>query len=216
MVQILKHEKYGYIKLSGEDTHIWFTSDHHFYHENIIRLAKRPFNNVEKMTQILIDYWNNTVEPDDIVFHLGDFCWSRDPSVWKKLLDRLNGKKVLILGNHDSRKCVEQVQNEYHRFIDIRERLEVRWSLKGTNNDIKRYILDHYPQYEWEGSYHGVYHLHGHIHEKDSAIAKIKSYNVSVERNCYRPVSLNEINYLFEYKEANNLLNLGLNNLILQ
>ena len=53
---------------------VYFTSDTHFYHSNIIDFCKRPFKNVEDMNETLIENWNRIVSQDDNVFHLGDFC----------------------------------------------------------------------------------------------------------------------------------------------
>ena len=58
-----------------DGSNIFFTSDSHFGHENIIRFCKRPFNSVREMNEELIHRWNSKVRPNDIVFHLGDFCW---------------------------------------------------------------------------------------------------------------------------------------------
>ena len=79
---------------------VFFTSDTHFYHGNIIRFCNRPFEDVEMMNETIISNWNNTVGLDDTVFHLGDFCLGGSAE-WTKILDRLNGKIYLILGNHD-------------------------------------------------------------------------------------------------------------------
>lgn len=79
---------------------VFFTSDTHFYHGNIIRFCNRPFKDMEMMNETIISNWNNTVGQDDIVFHLGDFCLGGSAE-WTKILDRLNGKIYLIMGNHD-------------------------------------------------------------------------------------------------------------------
>ena len=79
---------------------VFFTSDTHFYHGNIIRFCNRPFKDVEMMNETIISNWNNTVGQDGIVFHLGDFCLGGSAE-WSKILDRLNGKIYLIMGNHD-------------------------------------------------------------------------------------------------------------------
>lgn len=79
---------------------VWFTSDTHFGHENIIKYCNRPYPGVPEMNTDLLINWNNTVQPDDTVFHLGDVCMGRmDESL--QFVSRLNGQKVLILGNHD-------------------------------------------------------------------------------------------------------------------
>lgn len=80
--------------------HVFFTSDTHFNHSNIIRFCNRPFHNVEEMNETIIRNWNSVVAPDDIVFHLGNFCLG-GAAEWTKILERLNGRIYLILGNHD-------------------------------------------------------------------------------------------------------------------
>ena len=83
---------------------IFFISDTHFGHKNIIKFTDsnnnpiRPFNNVEEMDECMADRWNAVVRPNDRVFHLGDGVINRR---CLPILDRLNGKKVLIKGNHD-------------------------------------------------------------------------------------------------------------------
>jgi len=206
--------KYGYIEFTDvkDEQNVWFTSDHHFFHKNIIRLCNRPFSDMQEMSDKLIEKWNSVVQPNDYVFNLGDFCWSGSSDQWIKLLDKLNGIQILVIGNHDDRKCVEKVEKHYTpnqitsivtKLLSVKERLEVRCGKR-------RYILDHFPQYNWEGKHHGVYHLHGHIHEKNNEIGTINSYNVSVERNDYRPISLVEVNQILDKQKEENIINLSL------
>ena len=83
-----------------DGSRVYFTSDTHFNHANIIRYCQRPFKDVTDMNEAMIANWNRTVGDDDIVFHLGDFCLG-GAAEWTQILDRLNGKIYLILGNHD-------------------------------------------------------------------------------------------------------------------
>jgi len=79
---------------------LWFTSDLHFGHRNIIGFCDRPFNTVHEMNEAIIAQWNSQVEPNDVVHVLGDVCMGHlDDSV--PLLARLNGFKMLTPGNHD-------------------------------------------------------------------------------------------------------------------
>jgi calcineurin-like phosphoesterase family protein len=78
---------------------IYFSSDHHFWHTNIIRFCNRPYASIEEMNEMLILNWNNTVKPDDIVYYLGDFSLATRPV--ETVTPRLNGKKFLVPGNHD-------------------------------------------------------------------------------------------------------------------
>ncbi len=76
---------------------VWFTSDTHFAHRNVIEFCKRPFASIEEMDEEIIRRWNERVEPGDRVYHLGDFAFGdHDP-----YLSRLNGMKNLVIGNHD-------------------------------------------------------------------------------------------------------------------
>lgn len=89
------------IKLN-KNQNIFFTSDLHFNHSNVIKWCNRPFLNVEEMNQSLIDNWNKKVSNKDIVFHLGDLFWKYYND--KQILDALNGERIyLIPGNHDSK-----------------------------------------------------------------------------------------------------------------
>lgn len=71
----------------------------HFGHSNIIQFCDRPFASVEEMDYNLIKNWNEKVPPDGLVFHLGDFGWGGYQE-YKKIRDQLNGKIILIKGNH--------------------------------------------------------------------------------------------------------------------
>ena len=79
---------------------IFFTADHHFGHENIIRFSERPFESLEQMNEEMIRKWNEKIEPGDTVYHLGDFSLGK-PDFTKEILDRLNGNIHLIKGNHE-------------------------------------------------------------------------------------------------------------------
>ncbi len=77
---------------------LFFTSDTHFNHTNILQYCNRPFKTVDQMNETIITNWNNVVGPDDVIFHLGDFCLG-GAEEWNKILDRLNGRIYLVLGN---------------------------------------------------------------------------------------------------------------------
>ena len=84
---------------------IYFISDTHFYHSNIIKYCNRTFKDVNEMNETIISNWRFFITKDDIVYHLGDFCLSSDDDI-KNIFNRLNGNKILIRGNHD-RKSVK-------------------------------------------------------------------------------------------------------------
>lgn len=78
---------------------VWVTSDTHFWHANIIHYCGRPFKEVTEMNEILIKNWNETVAPNEVVYHLGDFALAA--RAVETIVPRLNGRINLILGNHD-------------------------------------------------------------------------------------------------------------------
>ena len=85
------NEKTMNYKFDG--SRVFFTSDTHFNHTNIIRFCNRPFKDVSHMNETMISNWNRVVGPEDIVFHLGDFCLGGSAE-WINVLNRLNGKNI--------------------------------------------------------------------------------------------------------------------------
>lgn len=151
-----------HIDLQSEQR-IWFTSDLHFGHRNILRFCNRPWNNENDMAKSLIENWNNTVSGNDIVFVLGDTFWFNNSRDIKKVLSQLKGKDIYILpGNHDDFES-------YHRVTDPRIHLcqdvVVMWITKGGQP--KREVwLSHYPMMSWPHRERGAYHFFGHIHSQ--------------------------------------------------
>jgi len=81
---------------------IYFSSDHHFYHHNIIKYCNRPFHNVDEMNSAMITKWNEVVKPNDFVYYLGDFAFAK-PEQMQAIFSSLNGTKILAgIGNHDN------------------------------------------------------------------------------------------------------------------
>ena len=102
---------------------IRYLSDLHFDHETILAFDNRPFNSVAELGEALIARWNAVVEPEDLTWILGDFC-PGDGARWRTLLQRLNGRKALICGNHDAPESVEAARDlledvaEYREIVD--------------------------------------------------------------------------------------------------
>ena len=155
------------------------TSDHHFYHENIIKYAGRPFAGVEEMHEVMIKCWNEVVGPDDQVWHLGDFCMSGHLDDMSRILGQLNGEKILVIGNHDTYKKAEYLsagfKEVYAHPLIIHKVL----------------ILSHEPLTMSEDM--PYYNLHGHTHDRDVMENENKRRNVSVEKTGFYPVNLGKI-----------------------
>lgn len=184
------------LKLKSSEVNIWFTSDLHFGHRNIIRFCNRPWKTVEEMDKALINNWNSVVGKDDIVFDLGDFAFASN-SRWKDILNQLNGHHYLILGNHD----VSRYPGD--KTMELFERVEYQMIIKIDD----RYVyLNHYPYLCYGGSYkeqdQAVWQLFGHVHTRPDDTGKDHDrlymlfpyqYDVGVDNNNYYPVSWNQI-----------------------
>lgn len=100
---------------------VWMTSDTHYSHKNTLRYCGRPFFTIEECDEAMIERWNSKVKPEDTVYHIGDVAMHTAPI--KRILPRLNGKKILIVGNHDliypyfiktrGQKFVDRMTEEY-------------------------------------------------------------------------------------------------------
>ena len=168
---------------------IYFTSDTHFGHENVISFSNRPFENLEEMEKVLIENWNARVRPNDDIYIIGDFAWRAKHDHIINVLKRLNGQKHLILGNHD-RKYLD-FDDFRASFVEIEKQLEV------FVENRQRLVLCHYPMAEWHQYHRGIYHIHGHLHNrKDEAFLYLKdknALNAGVDINNFMPVTFEEL-----------------------
>lgn len=183
-------KKKGIIKFSREDK-IWFTADSHIGHRNIIKYCQRPFSDVEEMNKTLISNWNKVVGINDYVFHLGDFSVG-GAAEWTSLLDSLNGRIFLVLGNHDMNNVD---QGFMRRFEDVSMQMLISIGKQ-------RVYLNHYPFLCYGGAYRGTWQLFGHLHTSscmsglDSPRAQMLfpgQYDVGVDNNNYTPISFAEV-----------------------
>ncbi len=137
---------------------IYFTADTHFGHTNILKLCpNRQFTTIQAHDDYLIKQWNAKVNHDDLVFHLGDFTLNGDEGI--AILDRLNGRKVLIVGNHDEVYLKLNIFRD--KFYTIKNYLETELNYQSKKVKV---VLFHYPIEEWAGYYRDAIHLHGHTH----------------------------------------------------
>lgn len=158
---------------------IWFTSDHHFDHANILTFLDehgKPFRfdkDVDAMNEALIEAWNSVVKPADKVYHLGDVAFNKG----LHLVKRLQGNKHLVLGNHDKFQLEKYYQVGFQK---------IRSSMKYE----KLLALTHIPIHQ-ASIPKGWINIHGHIHERKSPPGPY--FNVSVEQNGYKPFHLDEL-----------------------
>jgi calcineurin-like phosphoesterase family protein len=176
---------------------IWFISDTHFFHENILtfkdsggKLIRPEFTNVLEMNDFMVTKWNETVKPQDKVYHLGDVAVGvKDQAPLTALVKSLHGHKRLLLGNHDHIN-----QPAYREF----EKIEL-W----TGGKFKQYnfVASHIPLRE-STMRDGEFNVHGHLHHNvvwypypsyEEGFPDERFINVCVEHTNYTPVHLDEI-----------------------
>lgn len=159
---------------------ILFTSDTHFGHAAIIGYCKRPFASLEDMDRTMIQNWNAIVDPDDTVYHLGDFAMGRfeAAAAYRKAL---NGRIVLVLGNHDrSAKRMRELGFD-----------EVCSSATIDVDGIGLHLSHKPPKMDACKALDADYVLHGHVHETYARRGNL--INVGVDVRGFRPVTLAEL-----------------------
>jgi calcineurin-like phosphoesterase family protein len=177
---------------------IYFTSDTHFNHANVIEYSKRPFKDIHHMTESLIENWNAIVQPGDVVYHLGDFSlsWgSKHAEMIEKTLRRLNGQKWLIQGNHDRKEVLQSPQ-----WVKVLPYHEVHTKMFGGEHK-QRIVLCHYAMLSWNQMHRGSWMLHGHSHGNlvDSGGKRV---DVGVDVWDYKPVSIETIKKFMDKREV--------------
>ena len=142
-------------------THI--CADLHFYHSNIRKyypVTRGHFQTVEDMNEKIISNWNEDVEPNDLVYILGDVAFAR-PEQACALLSKMHGDKILITGNHDKKLLKDRFFR--HQFQAIHDYLEVRHVYENKTDHVNL-VLFHYAISEWSRIHHVAIHFHGHQH----------------------------------------------------
>ena len=158
---------------------VFIISDTHFGHEAIIRYCNRPFTSVEEMDQTMIKRWNETISNKDVVIHLGDFALCGKDKT-REIIQKLNGKKILIMGNHDN------YSEQFYR--DAGFHTVSRFPIIYDNF----YMMSHAPLQLTETTCY--FNAYGHVHNDNKFVDNATSKCYCVERTGYRPVLLFEKN----------------------
>ncbi len=158
---------------------IYFIADTHFNHANIIKYCNRPFKNTDEMNKYIIRKWNSVVKETDTVYHLGDVGFGKFEEL-KTLVESLNGRKILLRGNHDFKIGVNTWKEI--GFLEVYKKKIILDNL----------LLTHAPTEEVEENQVNVF---GHIHDKpiDKKFDKKNHVCVSCDVVDYIPVSISKI-----------------------
>lgn len=174
----------------------WFTSDLHFQHKRIVEFTNRKIvTTQEDHDEWLIDLWNKQVATSDRVYHLGDFCFSRNAADWSKIIKRLNGQKFFIKGNHDS--------SDVLKFAEKNMNL-VWYDYKQIKIDKQDVVLFHFPILSWEKQRYGSFHLHGHSHGSLQGHGKILDVGIDSAYNILGEHRLFSEQDVLEYMQQQN------------
>jgi calcineurin-like phosphoesterase family protein len=156
----------------------WIISDTHFGHANIIKYCGRPFKDADEMNNIMRAKWNAVVMPGDHVYHLGDV----GNRLTVEFLRSLNGKKRLILGNHDE-GTDKVLQAAFEKILCWR--MFPDWNMLLTHVPVHESSLGHG---KGPAEIRKLWNIHGHIHEKPAPSEF--HINACVEWTDYAPVNI--------------------------
>lgn len=188
------------MRIKLDTKNVFFASDFHFCHGNVIKYDNRPFTDVNEMNEELISNWNSVVGEKDIVFYLGDLSFERGGVETKHIVDRLNGKIHFILGNHDNERDIKKL-NRFESVSDY-----VNLTINDLDNPRKKQgiMMMHYPILSWDKAHHGDWHLHGHCHQslvtQNPDYYKRKVLDMGCNGWGYKPVSYEEIKQIMSNK----------------
>lgn len=168
----------------------WLYADPHFFHAGVTRFTRhdgsplRPWDDPDKMGEEMIRWYNELVHPNDRVYILGDVAMNR--RALDRSVPRLNGRKVLVKGNHD----IDKLSYYSQYFDDIRA-----YVVK------KGFIMSHVPIHPGSLGRWGL-NIHGHLHAnavdlmgcaKPGMCPDLRYACVSVEHTDFRPILLDTI-----------------------
>jgi calcineurin-like phosphoesterase family protein len=189
------------------NNNIYFTSDTHYFHRNIVRgttsweqfqegsshQSTRDFDTIEEHNDALVNNINGMVKENDTLYHLGDWSFGGADKI-KEFRDRLQCKNIhLILGNHDQH--IEKVSSIYRElFSSVNHVIEISMKIDSMKSGMygkTRFFMSHYSHQVWNQSHHGTIHLFGHSHGSLKGIGR--SMDIGVDTNNMYPYHLDEI-----------------------
>ena len=196
---------------------IWFTSDTHYHHRNLVRglstwgnmedgsvnmetliRETRDFSTLEEMNDTLVENINRVVKPEDILFHLGDWSLGNINAIGE-FREKLHCRKInLILGNHDKHLAGNKSDVQRH-FNGVWVVWGMGWDKAKVNG--QRMTLSHFPMTVWDKHHHGAWHLHGHSHGNLKLQNNRKILDVGIDNHPeFRPFHFDEVQEIMDKK----------------
>ena len=200
---------------------IYFTSDNHFFHGNILKFCPERYqflsdddleimksgdshairhlkvseNSIERMNNAMIERWNSVVPKDGIVFFLGDFALRCNSREVNNIRSALNGKIYFIEGNHD--EVAGQIKDSFEWLGSYQE---IKIEDKDTERGIQDITLCHYAMKVWNHSHHGAIMLYGHSHRSLPDDPNLLSIDVGVDCHDFYPISYDQVKEIMKKK----------------
>jgi len=166
---------------------VWFISDCHFGHANIIKYCSRPFASVDEMDAVIIDNINKVVAPEDILYNLGDFCMGKERIKYyaKQIVCQ---KHFLILGNHD------------YKYPRLYMESGFAWASRLPVIYDDHVILSHQMRNLKPDKMGPFVNLFGHEHDKTPLLVSPRQFNISCDHTGYAPIAYDKIKQIIAGK----------------
>lgn len=161
---------------------IFFTSDTHFGHSKILEYTDRPFEDIDEHDAELIKNWNQRVQKNDEVYHLGDVSLS-NLRHHENIMRLLNGRIYLVRGNHDKALSRPKYASRFEWVRDYHV----------LKHEGYRIALFHYPIEIWDKAHRGSFHLHGHSHNGAPVVPRRMDVGIDNPACQLRPISIDEV-----------------------
>lgn len=179
---------------------IYFTADLHLRHNNIVNLCNRPWK-PEENNEMVIQSLNSVLDAGDVLYVIGDFCFSDSFAVWQEYCRRINGTIILLPGNHDYLYIKRKESLAAYEWTLVREPGKFAYFVDEGNAlhevviDNIYFVLFHYPLLTWNRIHRGAVHLFGHEHGNMDNVVKGNCIDVGFDckRWGHKPVSMKQI-----------------------
>ena len=177
----------------------FYISDTHLGHERLLAMQPRPFSTIEEHDEYLIMAWNDVVRDEDIVYHLGDFAFSlsRDADRIREIFGRLNGRKYLVIGNHDT----DKKGNLHPTLASLNWAARPEHALRTCDGGRDVY-MSHYAGRTWPSQHHGAVHFYGHSHGRLPGHGLSRDVGVDVDDVAFTPRTFAELTASMELPDV--------------
>ena len=197
---------------------IYFTSDNHFGHANILKWSKRTFKSAQHMEDEMVKRWNSRVKPADTVIVVGDFAFLNSQER-ERVVNRLNGFKILVQGNHDKgTRCPKgfDLMVQQMRMTISGQKVSIKhyplrytgWQRVKADFQSTEFVKKFFPRWFRHAPRYldrmpkdvGQWHIHGHTHSDQKFNGR--QIHVGCDAwDCY-PVPMKQIEKYIQQEEA--------------